>query len=196
MLTNDGNAIIQKYTGSSSKLRLPIEIDGHAITTIAERAFINNQKLKKVTIPVNIANIEDAAFAACQRLTEILVDPFNEHFTSVDGVLFNKDETALIQCPAGKKDLYFVPVWTETIGNYAFLFCQKLTHIYIPDGITHIGNNAFESTLIQNIELPKGIQELRAYLFLSCNNLQPIRIPEKCKPVINYESIAEGGRAV
>ena len=57
---------------------------------------------------------------ACTSLTGITVDAFNSFYSSVDGVLFNKSQTTLIQCPGGKAGSYTIPNSVTDIGYHAF----------------------------------------------------------------------------
>ncbi len=191
-ISNNETAILLGYKGSRKILSLPATLDGYKVTSIAERAFINQPTLKSVIIPPGITNIGNAAFAACANLNSIEVDPENPSYTSVDGVLFSKDLKTLIQCPASKKGVYNIPSGTEILDANSFLFCQKLQLISIPEGVTYIGNNAFESTLIPYIEFPESLNALGHNIFLSCDNLKIICAPKNCKAVVNAKVIGEG----
>ena len=52
-----------------------------------------------------------------------MVDSLDLAYSSVDGVLFNKSQTTLIQCPGGKGGSYTVPNSVTNIGNNAFSDC-------------------------------------------------------------------------
>jgi len=58
--------------------------------------------LTSVTIPNNVTSIGGAAFYQCYSLTAIAVDALNSVYRSVDGVLFDKSQTKLIQYPIDK----------------------------------------------------------------------------------------------
>ena len=87
-ISDSETATLLGYKGSSRTLALPATLDGYQVTSIAERAFINQSTLRSVIIPSGITNIGNAAFAACANLKNIEVDPENPSYTSVDGVLF------------------------------------------------------------------------------------------------------------
>jgi len=62
----------------------------------------------------------------CTSLTAITVDTIQLKFnSSLDGVLFNKVETTLIQCPGGKAASYTFPTWSPRIGDEAILFLLR-----------------------------------------------------------------------
>jgi hypothetical protein len=110
-----------------------------SVTTIGEWAFYSCGRLASVTIPDSVTTIGEWAFAACSALTSITVDAQNPSFSSIDGVLYDKNKTTLIRCPGGKTGDFSIPDTVSTIVNGAFFHCQNLTSITIPDGVTTIG---------------------------------------------------------
>ena len=116
----------------------------NSVTSIGERAFNNCSGLISVTIPNSVTSIGEGTFYNCTGLTMINVDSENNHYKSIDGVLFNFDATTLIQYPIGNSNTtYSIPNSVTSIGNYAFGYCSKLTSITIPNSVTFIGDKAF-----------------------------------------------------
>lgn len=52
--------------------------------------------MESITIPENITNIENMAFDYCKNLESINVDVNNNIYSSIDGVLFNKEQDKII----------------------------------------------------------------------------------------------------
>jgi hypothetical protein len=101
-----------------------------------------------VTIPASVTSIGGErppwdAFGGCGELAKITVAAGNSAFSSADGVLFDKDKTALLLFPAGKGGDYAIPSSVTGIGNGAFAYCSGLTSITIPSSVTGIGPAAF-----------------------------------------------------
>ncbi|MBR2476335.1 MAG: leucine-rich repeat domain-containing protein, partial [Bacteroidaceae bacterium] len=71
----------------------------NSVTSIGNSAFYNCSGLTSITIPNSVTSIGNSAFNSCSKLTEINVDLENSNFSSIDGVLFNKDKTELIKFP-------------------------------------------------------------------------------------------------
>jgi hypothetical protein len=94
-------------------------------------------------IPNSVTTIGSYAFSGCTSLSAITVDALNFFYSSLDGVLFNKSQTTLIQCPGGKAGSYTVPNGVTSIGSYAFGYCRSLTSVTIPNRVTSIGDYAF-----------------------------------------------------
>jgi hypothetical protein len=80
-------------------------------------------------------------------LTSIHVDFANTHYSSENGVLFNKDKTTLVAYPGGKTGSYVIPNSITTIDNYAFYSCRNLTSVTIPNSVITIGDRAFASCI-------------------------------------------------
>ncbi|MHC5185176.1 MAG: leucine-rich repeat domain-containing protein [Planctomycetota bacterium] len=80
-----------------------------SVTTIGDKTFYYCAKLTSVNIGSGVTTIGSQAFSYCDILTDIMVDPANSAYSSVDGLLFNKSQTELIQCPGGKTGTYSIP---------------------------------------------------------------------------------------
>ena len=84
-------------------------IIGTNVTEIGLQAFYYCKSLTRVIIPGSVAHLGGETFLRCTSLTEISVATNNLAFSSMDGVLFDKDRTTLIQYPGGKAGSYVVP---------------------------------------------------------------------------------------
>ena len=119
---------------------------GNNVTLIGSYAFQYCSSLAGVTIPNRVTTIGLGAFSYCNSLTAITVNITNSVYDSVDGVLFNKSQTALIQYPPSKPGSdYTIPKGVTTIGNYAFSVCSNLTSVTTPNSVASIGSYAFDS---------------------------------------------------
>jgi len=98
-------------------------------------------------LPCNVTNIGESAFFACDRLSAITVDPGNPCYSSVDGVLYNKKQTALILCPMGRTGNCTIPNGVTNIADGAFYQCANVTSVTIPDSVTSIGGRAFNQCM-------------------------------------------------
>ena len=77
-----------------------------------------------ITISNSVTTVGDMAFYWCTALTSIDVENANANYSSIDGVLFDKEKTILIWYPAKKTNSsYVVPNSVTTIGDYAFMTC-------------------------------------------------------------------------
>ena len=103
------------------------------------------------TLPVNGGDL-------CY-VTEINVHPENQHYKSVDGVLFSKDGSELVKYPTKKQDLYYiVPSTVRKISAYAFPKFGEFSYVYIPATVVEIDEtiNFISRTVYCEVpELPK-----------------------------------------
>ena len=80
-----------------------------SVTSIGGAAFEGCTSLTSVTIPSSVTSVGGGAFGGCTSMTAITVDANNSTYGSVDGVLFNKSRTTLVECPGGKTGTYTIP---------------------------------------------------------------------------------------
>lgn len=148
-----GIASIQDYTfegcGKLANINIP-----KGVTYIGYYAFYQCYNLAQIYIPASVKTIDSHAFGsytACSTSFTVAAD--NPFYSSDDyGVLFNKDQTVLIQAPAAITDVYPVPVGVNTIEANAFSGCIGLTTVSFPEAAPAIGENAFANN---NVTPPK-----------------------------------------
>jgi hypothetical protein len=167
--TEKDAATLTKYIGSGGDVTIPDKINGLPVTTIAESAFQNCTTLTSLTVPEGIKSIMGRAFDGCGGLTKvtlpasvtsmgvygkgqwnpfvncpkldsITVDAANPSFRSnANGVLFNKEMTALLAYPGGRAGSYAIPNGVTSVGLAAFEGCCGLTDVSIPRSVTSLG---------------------------------------------------------
>ena len=156
---NEGVTTIGAGAFSSIKTLASVAIP-NSVTSIGGGAFFgpNYKDLTSVTIPSSVTSIGTYAFL--RGLSSINVDEGNQAFTSVDGVLFNKDMSRLIAYPAKKEGAsYIIPKSVTVIENGAFAH-TKCTSLTIPNSVTTIGENAFFSTSISSYIIPSSVSSI------------------------------------
>jgi hypothetical protein len=128
----------------------------------------------QVTIPSSVVSIGNGAFSHsypynASKLTKIEVDAGNPAYSSVDGVLFNKDTTILLQYPVGKQGEYSIPPGVVSIGDRAFTGCGGLTSVTIPDGFTSIWDYAFAyCSGLKSVTIPNSVTSVGDWAFSNC----------------------------
>ena len=118
-------------------------------------------------------------FMLCSALTEINVDTENPNFIGLNGILFDKAGTTLVQYPTGRTDTtYEIPANVTVIGKGAFATWHSLTGITIPDGLTSIGDGAFyECSSLISLAIPESVTSIGDYVFEECTSLTGMTIP-------------------
>ena len=173
-LTIDGTGAMQDFTSPpwySMRSNIKTLVINPGVTSIGNAAFYDCYGLTGVlSIPNSITSIGTSAFYHCYGFTAINVDENNLNFSSDNGILFNKDKTELIQCPAGKTGTLTIPNSVKTIGDYAFYACGGFTGaLTIPSGVNSIGDYAFyASGFTGALTIPNSVTTIGEGAFDSC----------------------------
>jgi hypothetical protein len=169
------NIEVEAFSGCTGLTSVEI---GNGVTSIGEWAFRGCTGLTSVAIPKSVTSIGGSAFRDCSSLSAIEVDPANPSYSSVDGVLFDRSQTALLACPVGKKGAYIIASSVTSIGERAFAGCSGLTSIMIPSGVTSIGEWAFWGcTGLTSVIIPDSVTSIAERVFSGCSGLTSIMIP-------------------
>ena len=148
-------------------VEIPEILEGSSNIAIADEAFRNCDKLKKVTMSGNVMSIGEDAFESCGSL---------ETVTLCNGIKCI-GKSAFGSCRKLKEIV--VPEGVEKIEDYTFRNCFSLEKIVLQAGITEIGVSAFEAcTSLKNISLSEGVTYLGAYSFSGCTNLERVTFPD------------------
>ena len=145
------------------------------VTSIGDYAFDMCSGLTRVTIPASVASLGKNAFFRC-NLTSITVDSQNPNYSSLDGVLYNKNKTTLIQYPRrNNRTSFMIPNSVKIIGDDAFCACSMLTNVTISDGVTRIGDYAFEyCSSLKRVTISESVRSIGKGAFSPCNSLTDV----------------------
>ena len=117
---------------------------GDHLEEVGSYAFARCSSLSFMSLPAQTTRLGASPFHDCTMLLEIEVDPNNPCYSSIDGILYNKEQTQLIQYPAGLyDDFYKVPDTVREIAENACYDAQDLEVLKIPAGVRKIGDMAF-----------------------------------------------------
>lgn len=144
------------------------------LTEIGEDSFVETA-ITNITIPERVSTLWNNAFGSCDYLLSIDVANGNEDYSSVDGVLYNKNQTKLICCPAGKENINIVDTVLQ-IDKKAFYFAKNINEIILPESVSRIGDEAFFGTSISQITIPKKVSFIGEYVFYACSKLSNIDV--------------------
>ncbi len=181
------------------------------ISSIGERAFSQCSSLRKINVPSSAASIDESAFWDCKSLVGVYISKNNKNYSSVDGIVFNKNKTSIICYGAGRKaDKYTIPSGVSRIGRGAFYGCTGLKSVKAENGVTVFGDSVFrgcssltkaelpdsvsvisfamfrECSSLRDIKLPAGITLIDNFAFYGCTSLKKLDIPDGCTSIGNF----------
>lgn len=164
---------------SLSSVALPNDLTG-----IGSGAF-QSTGLATITIPASVTNIGSAAFLQCPDLNAITVAQASSSYSSVDGVLFNKNQTVIIQFPpANSSNNYVIPGSVTMVGQDAFWSCTQLTNIIVSGNVTNIEDGAFENCIgLANVTIDSDVRAIGNDVFNNCVDLCFVKIPDSVRTV-------------
>lgn len=189
---DNGEVTIVGYTDSTliHEITIPDEIDGKPVTKVGAQGVVNAENLYTIYIGKNVREIDTWGFTNLQGLGAdeygkngkgFVVDPENPYFTSVDGVLFNKDMTELLFYPIRKgADIdnkmnvesyatYVIPEGVKKIRGKAFYHCYYLREVTLPSTLETIGEMAFfKCSEMASPVLPEGLKSIGKDAFSYC----------------------------
>ena len=170
----NGVTSIGRETFSGCKSLTSVTIP-NSVRSIGGGAFEDCESLTSITLPKSVTNIGSNSFSDCSSLTEIIVDSDNLAYSSLNGVLFNKNQTTIVQYPAGKTAVsYTIPNSVKSIGEKAFVCCFSLTSVTIPNSVTSIGEQAFEGcTSLSSVTIPNSVTSIGDFSFF-CTSLKTV----------------------
>ncbi len=171
-----------------------IEVDGvkYKVTVIADGAFKNNKKLKKIVIGNNIKKIGNSAFYGCSKLKTVTFKKTSKVATIGKKAFYKCTALTKISIPASVKKIddygfYYCKKMTTVsfaaksklvkIGKKTFAKCTALKKIVIPDKVTTIGTSAFEgSSKMTSATIGKYVKKIGSKAFYNCKKLKTITI--------------------
>ena len=158
------------------RCRLESIVIGNGVISIGSSAFLDCTSLKSISIPNSVETIGVGAFSGCINLPKIEVGEKNREYTDVNGVLFDKKKTLLLNYPAGKIDAtYTIPDSVTSIGIYAFHKCLNLTSVTIHDSVTIVKREAFQAcSSLTSITIDNGVTNIGVLAFNDCTSLMSI----------------------
>lgn len=147
----------------------------NTLQRISSSAFFNCGEMIGITLSAGVINVETYAFITTP-LKWIRVDSGNTVFSSIDGVLFNKDATKLILYPEGKDtEQYTLPDSVVWVGPCAFERNDYLKNVVLPSSLKTIDACAFSFCgALTEIKIPKNVNRIRSGAFQQCVSLEAV----------------------
>lgn len=197
----DGEVTITGYTGTSTEVTFPEEVDGYPVTKLAEEVISWNEEICKIVIPDTVKTIEQKSFYCSFFVEDVYIgsgvesigeDAFygcevkaytvsedNQFFSSIDGILCNKAQDTIIKYPIAKEEtVVVIPDGIKAIPDEFLIYNNRVTKVVVPDSVTSIGRDAFVNCEnLKEINFPEGLTCIGNTAFYGCKKLSKIDIP-------------------
>lgn len=155
------------------------------LAILGEEAFSNCGVLQTVSIPSGVTSIGMGAFYNCNNVYRYDVASNNSSFVAVDGNLYTKNQSMLIQYAVGEttRKTFTVPSSVKTIGYYAFKD-SVLTSITFAGNVVTIQEGAFYGcSSLSTLVLPATLQNISDKAFYNCSGLLRVEMGTSVKEI-------------
>ena len=180
-LKHIGDSAFRGCTGLNNALLLP-----EGLTHIGEYAF-NSTSISMAYIPKSVTYIGAGAFTKNDLFEYIGVDPENENYSSIDGVLYDKNQDEVLCFPTAKSPVAIKDT-ISYIGDDAYSSCKYFgENLIIPENIIRIGSSAF--SVIDNLKtvtLGSNVTVMGQGAFAGCLNLVEVNLNEVLTSISPY----------
>ncbi len=149
---------------------------------VRQRAF-GDTALTTLSLPASVTDFQPQAIP---RLTAITVNASNTAYSSIDGVLYSKDQKTFLAYPAAKTGTaYTVLTAVKTIGTDAFTN-SSLQTITLPSGLTTIANNGLmQCTNLEALTIPSTVTAIGMNLLWDCPKITELRVNATTPPSLD-----------
>ena len=225
-MVQNGIVIVTGVTSEGDVLTIPETIEGlpvvaitslrggnykeivipDSVTSLSETALDECYDLEKLTIGAGVKALSNRMVVNSYDLTEIIVSKDNEYFTSVDGIVYDKDVTTMRVIPYGKTSEHTVPETATNINLYfehTYKFSIKLlndaTGLITEDGVVY--NK--EKTIIYSCDpaktgtytMPDTVETIKDCAFAN-SSLEKVIVSQKVTDIVycaftNSENLKE-----
>ena len=175
------------------------------VTAVRNYAVCCNETLDFIFVGKDVTDLEYNCFYYCTRLKAVLVDADNPAYTSVDGVLYNKDLSEIILHPIKNSEYRtalslgltvpadeaacgpfleemqrMFPENEETFSERVEKAMADTGAVYtVPDTVTDIAPFCFSyCEKLTEIDLPEGLKTVGQMSFFKCKSLESVYLPD------------------
>lgn|GEM_PF-3011987 len=162
LLEDDTYAVVG-YDGKETVLTIAPRFQSKSVTVIKEGAFSAAPAIEKIVIPSTVNNIEEGAFKNLSSVRSYEVNAANVSYSSYDGVLYNKEKTAIVAMNVRQEPFTLAKAIKEIKG---YAFAHGKYEVILPEGgdLTVLDKYAF-AYFDGKIELGKNVREIRQRAF-------------------------------
>ncbi len=152
------------------------------VVSIGDSAFSRCTELASLTLSASLVEFKPSMVSGCSKLAAINVgtDGQGTHFSSVNGILYNADKSALITYPLAKTDEEVtVDANVKVIYANAFAENESIKKVILPEGLVEIQTGAFDfCDALEEINIPSTVQKIDTKAFRYCTALTTVTFDE------------------
>ena len=170
----NGEITLTKFKGGVTDVIIPANINGVAVTKLADGIFRNNTKITSVTFDGSFENYDAKLFQGCTSLRSLVISGVYDKQLYY---LFGDSVNDIPEC--------FAEITFAENSNYVdgTMFKREVAnHIVtyvIPDGTTEIKDSQFSGYgCMQAVSIPDSVTSIGSYAFFSCHGLTSVTIPD------------------
>lgn len=151
---SEDTVILTAYTGKDAVPAIPAQLNGMPVTSLGDNIFLDNTRIKEISIPESVTAIGAGLFENCTELTSVRLPDGLQRIPN--RAFFGCSKLQTVPIPSGLK----------SIGTNAFSGCSSLTSVTIPDTVTSIGTDAFlNCSGLEEISISKNLTNLGYHAF-------------------------------
>lgn len=154
-------------------------------------AVFYNTKIEKLSIPAHVNELGIGIFNGMNKLKAIEVDPDNQSYTTVSGILYNYAKTEMLYFPKEiESGSFTLPDTLQVIGAAVFKNNDKLKSFEVPNTVTTIGENAFEDAKLTSLTFAPGNDDVAltigANAFKNLDQVTSLTLPKRTASIGAY----------
>ncbi len=165
------------FTGYKNLINVIFESD-NTLTSIGNNAF-KESNIAEITIPKSVLKIGNEAFMECDNLKTVTFSE-NSNCSIIES-------SAFYNCDNLEAVVNYEKTKLEVVEGSMFFKCNKLTSIGIPKTVKVIKSNSFWCQILKDFNLPKdnALQEIQMQAFKT-SDIECIIIPKSVATIKEY----------
>ena len=215
---NDTGYTLDQFVGKEDDIILHVDYvrdeagtADHAkpVTEVREFSMSCNEYVRFIFIGKDVSELQPHCFYYTKNLLAVIVDPENQNYVSVDGVLYTKDMKEIVLHPMRNHQYrtalgagFAAPVDDSTAEAFLNEFTKKYgdettsdaveyekqfsEHAFyvIPDSVTRIEDSCFsDCEKLTYVTIPSSVKEIGSLAFFKCKSFETITIPDGVKSI-------------
>ena len=169
----NGEITLTKFKGGITDVIIPANINGVAVTKLADGILRNNTEITSVTFDGTFENYDAKLFQGCTSLRSLVISGvYDKQLYYLFGDSINDIPESFIKISFASNSTYFDgTMFKNEVANHI------VTYV-IPDGTTEIKDSQFNGYgCMQAVSIPDSVISIGYQAFIGCRKLTSVIIP-------------------